>query len=497
PIKKHCSTSALRLVVFSDYRVQNIFLLADFIKRLERKPDLLLYAGDDVDRFQEDSKNAFESLASLATYGLCAVIGNDLVVPGEGNVYRPENVLENLIAARYFVRGKDVYEVHEQPLVTGDYAVIGNEGMEVFYPERLVLKHLRLAAKAVKGRRIILISHLPPLRTLDLGLRYGRGHKGSGVLRNFILKRKDVFLVVCGHIHFCGAQSKKLGRSLVVNAASHDDFGSPGRIGIIDLEDDKIAKVEWRLLWELVSIPGIGDSREAMLLEAGNCGSCDFAKASEGRVAWILKCGMGKAALFCARARALCKQEMIVVKSLLLSPEKRAYLDIETDLAGTLIWLIGIYVEDENKTYSFFAETPDGEKKILSEMLQFFEERSELNILSFSGTRFEERLFKKRLGAHGLSQVVTERIKDLYFEIHDAVAFPCQGLGLKNIAEFCGFKWRDEGMSGFSLALMYGGSGKSVRPTAIRYNEDDLLSLKHVVDHIEKLCREKALAAKA
>lgn len=41
----------LRILAFSDYRVQKIEDLISFLRRLKEKPDLIIYAGDDVDRF--------------------------------------------------------------------------------------------------------------------------------------------------------------------------------------------------------------------------------------------------------------------------------------------------------------------------------------------------------------------------------------------------------------------------------------------------------------
>ena len=41
----------LRILAFSDYRVHSIEALLGFVERLEPKPDLIIYAGDDLDRF--------------------------------------------------------------------------------------------------------------------------------------------------------------------------------------------------------------------------------------------------------------------------------------------------------------------------------------------------------------------------------------------------------------------------------------------------------------
>src|SRR5208337_4232092 len=83
PCEKDWDSESLRLVVFSDYRVQDISLLLNFVRGLPPAPQLLLYAGDDVERFQEGSRNFFEELAATAMHGLCAVIGNDTATQHE------------------------------------------------------------------------------------------------------------------------------------------------------------------------------------------------------------------------------------------------------------------------------------------------------------------------------------------------------------------------------------------------------------------------------
>ncbi len=77
PCVKPSDLDLLKIVVFSDYRVQDISLLLNFMTGLRPSPNLILYAGDDVERFHSKSKNFFEQLAATATHGLCAVIGND------------------------------------------------------------------------------------------------------------------------------------------------------------------------------------------------------------------------------------------------------------------------------------------------------------------------------------------------------------------------------------------------------------------------------------
>jgi len=501
PCRKPLDSESLRLVVFSDYRVQDISLLLEFVKNLQPAPQLLLYAGDDVERFQDGKRNLFEELAATATHGLCAVIGNDSAIEHEDEPERIR-IFDEATATRGCIRGRNVHNVHCEPVIIGDYAVIGSEGSPpdeewgalgtVIYPEVSIARHLHAAAKSISGKHIIVVSHTPPRGALDLAIRFGKRHIGSTALRNFLSKRRDVPLVVCGHVHYCGAQSKKLGRSTIVNAASHDDYGAAGRIAIIELQAGKVLSVVWHFLWELCSIPGIGAGRESRLRRAGIHNLDQLAESSTQYIAKSIKGGVSEAASIRARASSLMKQQVVRQRELEIPAGNRAYVDIETDVLGKFIWLIGVHLEDQDKTYSFYADTPQHEKQILNDMLDFLRARPHLNLLSYSGCRMEQRMLSQRLAAYRLPTDVAQSVKDIYFAIHACTAFPTQGLTLKEVAKWCGFTWRDSDMDGYYAASLYGQSGKLTKQKKammIRYNEDDLLALKYVVRHLENLRR--------
>lgn len=508
PCFRKQDSDALRIVAFSDYRVQDILLLLQFIRDLKPGPDLLIYAGDDVERFHTDSQNLLEQLAAASMHGLCAVIGNDPV--DEQDKYRARISLRHEVnAGRSYIRGNGVYNVHENPLVIGDYAVIGNEGAPpddkwgalgtVIYPEASMARHLALAATAVREKHLIVVSHTPPRGTLDLAIRFGTRHIGSLALRTFIQKRENVRLAVCGHVHYCGGQSKKLGKCLVVNAASHDDYGAPGRVAVIDMRAGKVASLQWHLLWELASVPGIGDGRRSRLEDSGITPISALINASRDDIVRALRCGVSEAESLLARATALSTGECIIRGELSLPRDNRAYLDIETDLNGKFIWLIGIHIESSNATRSLYAETPADERYVLEELLRLCESHPELNLLCYSNSRFEQRLLSQRLSAYGLPIDVTRSIRDIYFDIAACAAFPTQQLGLKDIASWCGFKWRNGNMTGFDAAVLYG-SGKLTPPRKrllIQYNEDDVLAMKHVVSHLEEFAQRRSRAANA
>ncbi|KKM71500.1 hypothetical protein LCGC14_1429930 [marine sediment metagenome] len=41
----------MKILAFSDWRVQDIEQFIDYLERLKEKPDVIVYAGDDLERF--------------------------------------------------------------------------------------------------------------------------------------------------------------------------------------------------------------------------------------------------------------------------------------------------------------------------------------------------------------------------------------------------------------------------------------------------------------
>ena len=190
--------SKLKILAFSDYRVQDIEVRINFIKKMKNKPDLILYAGDDVGRFVEhkrDSKtgkrgkiirNYFEEISSYSKLGLCAVMGND----DFPNYHQ--------------IIGKNVNNVQDSPLIFKNYVVIGIEGYVENtvdegigyhkFNETTLKKYLETIKQKNKNKKIIILSHSPPKNTLDFAIRFGQRTIGSTSLKSFIEKSSNVVL---------------------------------------------------------------------------------------------------------------------------------------------------------------------------------------------------------------------------------------------------------------------------------------------------------------
>ena len=233
---------SLRIVAFSDWRAQEVSAMVRFLKAQHVKPDLILYAGDDIRRFRPPGKNLFEEVAKLSRYGLCAVAGND-----------DDPAMRGLIA------GRNVYSVHSRALVLGRFAVVGVEGAPLFpndtqnrnighllYPERVLSLQAKLwNSTEFRDKKLIIVSHAPPFGVLDFAVRFGPRNIGSRPLREFLEASPNSILCICGHVHRCGGQSAKLGKALVVNAASHDSPGDPGKVVIIQVKDGTPPAIDW------------------------------------------------------------------------------------------------------------------------------------------------------------------------------------------------------------------------------------------------------------
>jgi Icc-related predicted phosphoesterase len=265
----------MRIIAFSDWRVHSIPELINYIKTVDPRPDLILYAGDDTERFESlpesffnkyitnggfiskgigdlyvrtqvskdmfsNKRNYFFKLSKFAKYGLCYVLGNDC-----SQVYK-------LIKLKH----PNVRDVNDKPLLLPDFAVIGQEGTifanekeeigrgHILYKESSIRKHLNLLARQSKDLPLIVISHCPPYGILDYAIRYGHENIGSKALKEFITKKRPI-LVLCGHVHSQGGNVQRINGTTVINVASHDNKFARGIVAIIDINYGKIS-VKWR-----------------------------------------------------------------------------------------------------------------------------------------------------------------------------------------------------------------------------------------------------------
>jgi len=98
----------LKILAFSDYRVHDINELLDFVKGLKEKPDLIVYAGDDIRRFVPLPLEYLNITSIEGTYP------DEIEEAPSGFIIRlPEGYDEDLAKARILTIYKVVHRIHQ------------------------------------------------------------------------------------------------------------------------------------------------------------------------------------------------------------------------------------------------------------------------------------------------------------------------------------------------------------------------------------------------
>jgi Icc-related predicted phosphoesterase len=146
---------------------------------------------------------------------------NFLIVPGNCDLPETSALFEHLGVS-----------IHGIGRIIGEVGFFGVGGSNITpfntpleFQEHEIKNILKSGYDLVKEARVkILVSHAPPINTLD---KTSKGYSGgSKAVREFV-EENDIDLVVCGHIHECRG-STKIGKTQVINTG-------PARMGYVEL----------------------------------------------------------------------------------------------------------------------------------------------------------------------------------------------------------------------------------------------------------------------
>ncbi len=471
----------MKIFAFSDWRVQSIGGLIDYVKCLEHKPDVILYGGDDVDRFGSISgdinENKFEELAKYSKYGVFGVIGNDC-----SKEHKKEQ--------KKILSGKKVFDLHDCPQKIEDYLFIGVEGAD----EMKIRKHLKKSTKWKKKHKVILVSHCPPYGVLDRGVRFGNGESiGSKTIRTFI-GDNNVVLNICGHCHSMGGRSQKLGNCNVINIASHDNIGAKGRIATIEIDEEKTnINISELMLSKLEEIYGIGPSYSKVLEENGITTIQELISQNKEEIFFSTNLPLKLIDRWQIHARSLLNGEAILFNDINLN--KPIFVDIETDHTQSHLWMIGIFNPSNKEFKQFTAYEKIEEKKILTEFLNHISKYQDQTLYCYSGTDFDKRVLIDRIKEHHLDESALVNFKDLLYKIRDSLILPISTYKLAELGDFFGFQWKHQDINGFDAPFIYNeyieSKNKEIITKLQEYNRDDVFALQHIINKIKKMQKEK------
>lgn len=479
----------MRILTFSDWRIQSIDSIFQALEQLDAPVDLILYAGDDVSRFQEDDRNVFSELADETRLGkVLAVLGND-----------------DSPLVREVLKAEGVHDLHQSPMIHGDYVFLGLEGAVedgpglILYPEEEIKDHLERQYDGFSGKIPVLVSHVPPNGILDIARRFGQRHIGSVSVREFI---EDVspILTVCGHCHqFGGRAEDGANFGTVINIASHDDPGAKGRYGVVELDGEEIeyafSTTEEGADHELLQLSQVGSRRIQHFIEAGITELDDISDKNTKALFSVPGSSDWHVDLWLKEAVAIRNDEFIIRDADtfdFLQTDDVVLLDIETDLSQDYIWLVGLY-SYQKQEYSRIFEKND-EVKLLNSLIHYLEEHDRPNVVYYGNNRFDETCLKHRMDSHGLDKGIElmDNSYDLGIEINNNLLGRFTRTNLETLSRaMADYQYKYPGMDGFTVGHLFTkyllDGEEPDWDKLIEYNKDDIYALKTVVDQIRAL----------
>jgi Icc-related predicted phosphoesterase/uncharacterized protein YprB with RNaseH-like and TPR domain len=455
-----------------------------FVGSFDRKPDLILYAGDDTSRFGQ-----FSQLAECSEIGVAGVIGNDCL-PSDKTRFQ----------------GPHKWDLYETPLVIGKLGILGVEGSThgpgyVQHSEKEVERHLVSQFRSVLGEgatRIGIVSHPPPSGILDLSLRFGQGNTGSTALRRFIREHEDIVRFVhCGHSHLNGGLSESIGSTTVLNTACHDYPGSPGHVAVLNVKGDsfghtwhEIPSGEWHLS-ELLVLQQVGHRRALALDEKGIHTIQDVSEENRNALRSLKGVGDGLVDRWLHQAKAISEGKLVIMDSplrqQLISSPVICY-DIETNLLQNHVWLIGALDIRTREFVRFFEK--DNELALLGRFDEYLSERPDHLLISYSACNFERRVLLER-ARHWNLPALEQRIEkeiDFGYKVRLHLFGNTPSFKVKELGAQLGYKFRHPHLDGLQVGTLYQAyESRGKKPNwkqLLEYNEDDVRSTARILDVI-------------
>lgn len=474
----------MRILAVSDLRVHDIGLLEKVAARVQ--PDLIVYGGDDVARFGP-GPNSWAPLAARTPLGLAGVIGNDCRRADAVAFDQPR-----------------CHDLDRAPLLLDGLAILGLGGAPrdeadgigpTLYTRDEAARHLAGQLRLVGRRRVLLVSHAPPRDVLDLGLRFGARHVGSTEVRDFI-RRPGIRGVVCGHVHSHGGQKETVGRTLVVNIASHDHPGAELRYAILEWDgEDFTARTCIALDADAITrIRGIGWST-AQRLMAGGISNLAALVAGDGRDVARLVGGAQNARRLRAHARALRDGVPVLLAPDEPFPQPAVIVDVETSVdRHDDPWLVGLRPWGTEPVLQFEELDASRHADHLARIGVAIGRHPGATLVRWGS--FDRAAITKahvRVGVDPPAWLANTAWFDASAWVKRVVALPIDAGSLKSVARHFAYPFADHGIDGFRAGCWYTDyrdKGVPFDVAKVRaYNRDDVAAVEHVVRAVQELAR--------
>lgn len=248
----------------------------------------------------------------------------------------------------------------------------------------------------------------------------------------------------------------------------------------------------------------VGPNTRENLAEAGYTTVDDLARAEQQALEKIHGIGPATSEKLVRNARALRDGDHRQIGSVSL-PESD--VEIFLDLEGTanqtrdgeiidMDYLIGCLKREsgEEEFVPFVADTPGDEGTMFHEFADWLKQFDDVTIYHWH--HYENWRLKRMAKNYGLQEPLKSKLFDNLVDLHsrasDAFVFPTHGNGLKEIAPYVGFEWRQEDVSATESIAMYFKYVEDPEENAelmgkIKdYNEDDCIATREIKDWMKR-----------
>jgi len=192
------------------------------------------------------------------------------------------------------------------------------------------------------------------------------------------------------------------------------------------------------------------------------------------------------------RALSYISGEIMQAEPFEFPSDRLIFIDIETDPACRRVWLIGLLVD--GWFTQLFADSWDEERLILEKFQSFLETHRGYTLVSYSGTSFDYRVTLNAMRRHSLDTTFLEEYPhiDLCTLLRRCFIFPHHSYALKELGAYLGYGFRRSELDGLQVSLAYlrhVETGVPLANSILEYNEDDVRTVKHLIDRCLKLRR--------
>ena len=259
-------------------------------------------------------------------------------------------------------------------------------------------------------------------------------------------------------------------------------------------------------------ISGVGATMQRTLAEVGFVTVNELAGAEQSDLMALKGIGARSADRIISSANAICGGEPVPrdISRKIPKASTEVFFDFEgsdprmdKNGLGVVNYLIGAVLRQrgqEAEFISFVAHSPFEEETVVRNFISWANSLD--SALFYHWHNYEKTHLTKMANHYGIAQGDLQNVLNRMVDLHpltiNSYAFPTYGDGLKDIAKFLGFSWRQDDVDGLTTVALYQQYVTSDVPDSrimsriLDYNEDDCLATMHVYDWLQSQVHSQA-----